>query len=97
MNRHTSGARAESGDAQNVALWIAQGLLFTVFAVTGFLKLTQPVEQLAPMMSWISGVPVALVRCIGAVEVAGALGVLLPALTRVRTELTPLAAAVSFC
>lgn len=73
-------------------LWIAQVVLFLVFAVTGFVKLTLPIDQLVPVMSWVADVPPALVRFIGIAELAGALGVLLPALTRVLPMLTPLAA-----
>jgi hypothetical protein len=36
--------------------------------------------------------PLALVRFIGVCEIAGALGLILPGLLRVRTSLTPLAA-----
>ena len=75
-----------------IALWIAQLVLFLVFAATGFVKLTLPIAQLAPVMSWVADAPPALVRFIGVAELAGAVGVLLPALTRVHPALTPLAA-----
>ena len=74
------------------ALWIAQAVLFVVFAATGFVKMTLPIADLAPVMSWVAAVPPALVRFIGVAELAGALGVLLPTLTRVHPALTPLAA-----
>jgi hypothetical protein len=94
MATYASGALAESrgGRTLNVALWVAQAVLFVVFALTGLLKLTAPIDRLAPVMSWVSHVPPALVRFIGVAELAGALGVLLPALTRVQPWLTPLAA-----
>lgn len=38
------------------------------------------------------GMPIALIRFIGAAEVAGGLGVLLPSALRIRPSLTPLAA-----
>jgi uncharacterized membrane protein YphA (DoxX/SURF4 family) len=90
-SRSTSG-HGDSRDALGVALWIAQLVLFTVFAVTGFAKMTMPVDRLAPMMAWVTDAPEALVRFIGVAELAGALGVLLPSVTRVQPGLTSLAA-----
>jgi putative oxidoreductase len=43
-------------------------------------------------MDWVNSVPEGLVRFIGASELAGALGLLLPALTRIKPGLTALAA-----
>jgi uncharacterized membrane protein YphA (DoxX/SURF4 family) len=75
------------------ALWIVQILLALAFVAAGFMKLTAPVEQLAQTMIWVSDVPVWLVRFIGLAELAGGLGLILPALTRIQPQLTPLAAA----
>ena len=83
---------AEGGESLRVALWIAQLVLFTVFAVTGFVKVTMPIDRLAPIMTWVTEVPPALVRFIGIAELSGALGVILPSLTRVLPRLTSLAA-----
>lgn len=71
----------------HVALWVVQVLLGICFILIGGMKLANPslgVEQ--------GHLPLALVVFIGLSEVAGGLGVLLPALTRVRPGLTPLAA-----
>lgn len=75
------------------ALWIVQALLALAFLASGFAKLAMPVEQLAPMLVWVTDLPVWLVKFIGLAEVAGALGLVLPALTRVQPQLTALAAA----
>jgi putative oxidoreductase len=75
------------------ALWLAQILLALVFAFTGTGSLLRPVEDLAAVAVWPGEVPVALVRFIGAAELAGALGLILPSVTRIRPGLTPLAAA----
>ena len=83
------GARRALG----VALWVAQALLALAFGMSGFMKTTQPLPELAHRMAWVSAVPGPLVRFIGVAELAGALGLLLPSLTRVRPRLTPLAAA----
>lgn len=75
------------------ALWIVQVLLALVFVATGLMKLALPVEQLAQTLVWVNDVPALLVRFIGVAELLGGLGLILPALTRIQPQLTPLAAA----
>lgn len=77
----------------HVGLWVVQALLALAFGAAGLLKLFAPVAQLAARMSWVPHVPEGLVRFIGVSELAGALGLVLPSLTRVQPKLTPLAAA----
>lgn len=77
----------------NIWLWIAQCLLAVFFLLTGSMHAFMPIEQAAKIAAWIASAPVALVRFIGVAEVAGAIGVVLPAATRVKPWLTPLAAA----
>ncbi len=74
------------------ALWIVQILLAVAFAMSGLMKLMQPIADLASQMGWVASVPAALVRFIGAAELAGAAGLILPALTRIQPRLTALAA-----
>ena len=81
------------GRALDAALWIAQVLLALGFGMAGFMKLTQPIASLSAQMPWTTSVPAALVRFIGVSELAGALGLILPAVTRIRPALTPMAAA----
>jgi uncharacterized membrane protein YphA (DoxX/SURF4 family) len=71
-----------------VALWTVQGLLALLFLFAGGMKLAVPPEMLAAM----TPLPVPFMRFIGLVEVLGGLGLVLPALTRIRPGLTPLAA-----
>lgn len=73
------------------ALWIVQVLLALAFVAAGFMKLTMPIEQLAQNMVWVNDVPAWLVRFIGLAELAGGLGLVLPTLTRIQPQLTPLA------
>jgi len=70
-------------------LWIVQGLLALLFIGLGWMKLSTPVEELVAQMA----VPGLLIRFIGVAELLGALGLILPGLFRIRTGLTPLAAA----
>lgn len=78
--------------ALSIALWIAQVLLAGMFLMTGAMKLSQPISALGAQMPWVLDVPATLVRFIGAAELAGALGLLLPSLTRIQPRLTALAA-----
>jgi len=71
------------------ALWIIQGLLALLFLFAGGVKLVLPLEQLKGPVE----LPGLLLRFIGVAEVLGAVGLILPALLRIRPGLTPLAAA----
>lgn len=70
-------------------LWTVQGVLAAVFLFAGGMKLVMPADELAKL----SSMSVPFLRFIGVCEVLGALGLILPGLSRIRTELTPLAAA----
>lgn len=74
----------------NIALWILQALLAAVFAAHGWM-LVSPPPELLPIMNEQLGVAFRLF--LGVAEIAGAVGVLLPAMTRKLPWLTPLAAA----
>jgi uncharacterized membrane protein YphA (DoxX/SURF4 family) len=75
-----------------ILLWVAQILLAGVFTISGSGSLTRPIDDLAAVAIWPAEVSPILVRLIGAVELLGAVGLVLPALTRIRPSLTPLAA-----
>jgi putative oxidoreductase len=74
-----------------VALWIAQILLAFVFGFAGGTKVFLPIGELAKNAAWISDYE-GLIRFIGISELLGALGMLLPSLTRIKPGLTSLAA-----
>ena len=78
-----------------VAYWIVAGLLGLFYLYAGGKKLAQTREQRAPMMGWGDTVPMPAVRLIGAVEILGGLGLILPPLTGVAPALA-VAAAVGF-
>ena len=73
----------------NVTLWIVQGLLTLVFLFTGGLKFMMSVEELTAGAPF----PAAFYYFIGACELAGGLGLILPGLLKIKRGLTPLAAA----
>lgn len=76
----------------NTAIWAAQILLALAFAFSGVSKLAQPYERLAQQMGYVNDFSRNRIRAIGVVEVLGAIGVVLPALTGILPWLTPLAA-----
>ena len=76
----------------SIALWVIQGLLALVFLMAGSMKAAQPMSTLAKRLPWTATFPAPAVRFIGVAEIAGALGLILPGLTRVAPILTPLAA-----
>ena len=77
----------------NTALWIIQIVLAVAFLAAGAGKLAQPREKLLERMAWAEDFSSTQVKLIGAVEVLGAIGLVLPALTGIAVWLTPLAAA----
>ena len=82
--RRTAGA-SKAG----AAMWAAQAVLALVFLFAGGMKLAMPLELLAEM----SPLPALFMKFIAVCEIAGAAGLILPGLFRIRNGLTPLAAA----
>ncbi len=77
----------------NVVLWIIAGLLAAAFAAAGLMKITQPKPKLAASgMPWTEDFADGQVKGIGALEVLGAIGLILPAALGIAEVLTPLAA-----
>lgn len=76
----------------NIAPWIVQILLALAFLMAGTLKATQPIEKLAARMTWVQSVRSWMVRLIGILEILGAIGLILPAVTGIWSWLTPVAA-----
>jgi hypothetical protein len=68
-------------------------LLALAFGSAGLMKTTQPIADLAAKMGWPGVVPEALVRFIGVSELLGAVGLIVPAATRIKPVLTALAGA----
>lgn len=77
----------------NIGLWATQILLACLYGFVGFMKLSQPIPDLAAMMGWPEQFPALFVRFVGLSELAGALGLTVPMILDVRRGLTPLAAA----
>lgn len=80
----------------NTALWILQGLVAFMFALSGLLKIGRSKEDLKNMeegMSWVDSLSGPQVKIIGTVELLAAIGLVLPHMTGIQPWLTPLAAA----
>ncbi|MEQ8361058.1 MAG: DoxX family protein [Cytophagales bacterium] len=76
-----------------IALWVTQGLLAAAFIMAGFMKITAPIDELAANgMSFVNNFSEVTVRFIGISELLGAIGLILPALLRIKPILTPIAA-----
>jgi putative oxidoreductase len=86
----TTGAGQRRG--LRAGLWVAQALLAVGFGLAGLSHVTRPIAEMAKFAPWTGALPEALVRGIGVAELAGALGLVLPALTRRRPALTAWAA-----
>jgi DoxX-like family len=76
----------------NVALWVVQGLLAGVFLLTGTTKLVLPREVLEKRMHWAAAWPRWRIKLLGLAEVAGAVGLVVPAAMGVAPVLSPVAA-----
>lgn len=72
----------------NIALWIIQSLVALLFFGAGISKLFRPIEQLATQYPWMKSAPPAFVRFIGVCELAAAVGLILPSLTRILPWMT---------
>jgi hypothetical protein len=75
-----------------LAYWITAGLLAMFYLYAGGKKVTQGKERLQPMMGWVDRVPMRLVRTIGALEILGAAGLILPPMTGIAPWLAVAAA-----
>ena len=93
MTDHTISKTTGRLDWWRIGLWTAQILLAVVYLAAGSAKLSQPIDALVAMgMTFVLSFPEIVVRLIGLAEVLGALGLILPTVTRILPLLTPLAA-----
>ncbi|WP_300017700.1 DoxX family protein [Pseudonocardia sp.] len=76
-----------------VVAWILQIVLALAFLAAGIMKLVRPKPALVSSgMGWADDFSGNAVKGIGAVEVLGALGLILPAVTGIAPVLVPIAA-----
>lgn len=75
----------------NRTAWILQVVLGVYFVVTGVIHLVVP-AGLPEVLAWMYDLSTPLHLVAGSAEIAGGLGLVLPAATRIAPRLTPLAA-----
>ena len=75
----------------NRTAWVLQALLGIYFVATGVIHLVVP-DGLPDAMTWMYDLSTPLHWIAGLAEIAGGLGLVLPAATRIAPRLTPLAA-----
>lgn len=76
----------------NIVLWVIAGLLAFAFGAAGLVKLTTPAVKLHDKMAWTREASETKVKAIGAAEVLGAVGLILPGALHIAPVLTPVAA-----
>lgn len=77
----------------NIALWTAAIVLAAGFVGSGLMKLAVPKDKLVSSgQGWAQDVSPAAIRAIGSVEILGAVGLIVPAVTHIAPVLVPLAA-----
>jgi putative oxidoreductase len=76
----------------NIALWVAQILLAAMFGMAGIMKTFQTAKA-KEQLPWAKDRSDGFVRFVGASELLGALGLVLPLLTGILPWMTVLAAA----
>jgi putative oxidoreductase len=75
----------------NIALWIAQGILVALYLMAGTMKTFQTAKA-KEQFPWAKNRSDGYVRFVGASELLGALGLILPMVTGILPWLTPIAA-----
>jgi len=78
----------------NVIIWIVQILAGLVFFMAGFMKVSKSKDEIAEAgerMAWVEDFSPNTIKVIGALEVAGGVGLILPWLLNILPILTPLA------
>jgi uncharacterized membrane protein YphA (DoxX/SURF4 family) len=78
----------------NLALWIVAGVLAAVFLLAGSNKLFIPRAKLAkaPGGGWVNDFSPGFIKTLGAVEIIGAIGLIVPAALDIAPILVPVAA-----
>lgn len=86
------GRAPHSNQGLNIGLWVVQGLLGLTFAGTGVWKLSTPLAKLAAMIPWAGQVSPAFLYTTALFDLLGGIGILIPSLTRIKPDLSVLAA-----
>jgi hypothetical protein len=82
-----------AGNGWHIGIWVAQIALALLYGMAAYMKLLMsPADLVAMGLLWVENAPILFVRAIGFAELLGVIGLILPAATRIRPELTIYAA-----
>src|ERR1043166_7091641 len=70
----------------NHFLWALQGALAFTFLVFGTIKVVLPIETVYALLPWSNDIAVPMVRVLGAFELAGVWGLMVPGFTHSITR-----------
>jgi len=76
----------------NTALWIAQIVLAMGIGMAGWVKVARPKTELQDRLAWMQDYPQSTIRIIGLLELAAAVGLVVPTASGFLPILTPWAA-----
>jgi len=74
-----------------IAVWIVSGIAAALYLMAGGRKVTMPEAKLPANFPFVEVTGVRVLRLIGALEVLGAIGLIVPVLTGIAPILTPIA------
>lgn len=90
---HTPDTSTTFSKKWHIGLWVAAVALALLYTMSFYMKLfLSPTELVQMGLLWVETAPLALVRFIGAVELLGVIGLILPAATRILPKLSLYAA-----
>ncbi len=75
-----------------VASWVAQAIVSLSFIAGAYMKVLIPISDLAGIWPWAGSLPAVAVRALGIIDFAGGIGIVLPAWTGIKPQLTGFAA-----
>jgi len=75
-----------------IVIWVAQILLAVLFALSGFMKLVTPINELAESMAWVEDFSELQIRVIAILEILAVIGLILPMILNKFKFLVPLSA-----
>ncbi|MES2512934.1 MAG: DoxX family protein [Bacteroidota bacterium] len=81
----------KSSKIMHIILWIAQVIVALCLLMGAAMKFMS-IEKIAVLMPWTGEIPPLIVRTLGIVDLLAAVGLMLPALIRVKPQLTQWAA-----
>lgn len=93
MSISTAVPQSRTSTGWNIGLWVAQIALAALYGMAVYMHLfMSPAELVAMGAAWAENAPIGLIRFIGIAELAGVIGLIVPAATRFKPELTTYAA-----